>query len=330
MSLINFRTDSLLEVPEWLAKANDLKLILWAGDGCHDGTSDIERLPGYDLYLCEGYPENLDVNVKYLKTRGRDGCICTLDVFNKVQIATFINFFAGKIAVINSDYNGNTPTLPLIHYKALLKQGGMAYNIIGINGCRFPEEEVYDTLELFAPVLPDTLKPKRWWTNEFLELAKANDLSPGATWSSPDINVAYYAPLISRQKAFLEKQKARNPNFGSIYKYCSNNFEEYLDTLPSKILMARISYASQWDNALHEIDNRYIDRFHEYLKKRVMADGRLTFDDWIAECKEDPQTLLKYLEQATEVTSAGLKATVGPYIDLRRMERCYGLVISKE
>jgi hypothetical protein len=330
MSLINFRSNDLLEVPEWLVKATDLKLILWAGDGCHDGTSDIERLPGYDLYLCEGYPENLDINVDYIKRRGRNGCICTLDVFNEAHMATFINFFAGKIALINSDYNGNTPTLPLAHYKSLLKQGGMAYNIIGINGCRFPEEELYDTLEVFAPVLPESLKPKRRWTKEFLELAKANDLSPDATWSSPDINVAYYAPLIGRQKAFLERQQARNPNFSSIYKYSSDNFEEYLNTLPTKTLMARINYASQWDKGLLEIDDTYVNRFHEYLKKRVMADGRLTFDDWIAECKEDPQTLLKCLEEATEVTTAGLKATVGPYIDLRRMERCYGLVVSKE
>lgn len=329
MSIIDFRTE-ISEVPQWLVKATDLKLMLWAGDGCHDGTSDIERLPGYDLYLCEGYPENLDVNMKYIKGRGRDGCICILNVFSEAHMAAFVNFFAGKISVINSDYNGNTPTLPLAHYKSLLKQGGVAYNIIGINCCRFPTEDLYNTLEIFAPLLPDRLKPKRRWTKELLDLAKANDLSPAATWSSPDLKVPYYAPLISRQKIFLEEQQARNPKFNSTYGYNSDNFEEYLDALPVKILMAGVTYAMQWDKDLLEIEAAHVDRFYEYLKKRVMADGRLTFDDWIAECKEDPQTLLRYLEQATEVTAAGLKATVGPYIDLRRMERCYGLVVSKE
>ena len=329
MSVIDFRTE-ISEVPQWLVKGTDFKLILWAGDGCHDGTSDIERLPGYDLYLCEGYPENLDVNVDYLKGRGRNGCICILNVFSEAHMAAFVNFFAGKISVINSVYNGNTPTLPLAHYKTLLKQGGVAYNIIGINCCRFPTEDVYNTLEIFAPVLPDTLKPKRHWTKELLDLAKSNDLSPAATWSSPDLKVPYYEPLIARQTKFMQWQLARNTNFYNMYKYTADNFEEYLDALPVKTLMAGVTHAMQYDKDLLQIEAAHVDRFYGYLKKRVMADGRLTFDDWVAECKEDPQTLLKYLEQATEVTAAGLKATVGPYIDLRRMERCYGLVVSKE
>ena len=330
MSVIDFKTTEILEVPQWIVKGTDFKLILWAGDGCHDGASDVERLPGYDLYLCQGYPENLDVNVDYIKTRSRDGCICILDIFNEAQMSAFVNFFAGKISVINSDYNGNTPTLPLAYYKALLKQGGMAYNTIGINCCRFPEEELYNTLEVFAPVLPDSLKPMRHWTKELLELAKSNDLSPSSTWLSPDLKLPYYSGLVARQTSFLQGQKSRNPNFYSICKYNSDSFEEYLSTLPLSTLMANTDYASQWDKTLLKIDTVYIDRFYEYLKKRAMADGRLTFDDWIAECKEDPQTLLKYLNQATQVTAAGLKATVGPYIDIRRMERAYGLVVSKE
>ena len=330
MSVINFNTTDILEVPQWLVKGSDFKLILWAGDGCHDGASDVERLPGYDLYLCQGYPENLDVNVDYIKARGRDGCICILDIFNEAHMAAFINFFAGKISVINSDYNGNTPTLPLAYYKALLKQGGVAYNITGINCCRFPEEEVQNTLEIFAPVLNYKLKPFRHWTKEILDLAKSNDLTPAATWSSPDLKIPYYESLIRRQNRFIERQMARNPNFNNTYKYKADNFEEYLSALPVSTLMANITYASQWDKTLVEIDPVYINQFYEYLRKRVMTDGRLSFDDSIADCKEDSQTLLKYLEQATEVTAAGLKATIGPYIDLRRMERTYGLVVSKE
>ena len=329
MSVIDFRQNQPPNIPKWILEGSSFKLMLWAGDGCHDGASDVERLQEYDIYLCQGYPDNLDVNIKYLKERGREGCICLLDIFNEHQMTTFIGVFSGKISHINSDIFGNTPTLPLIHYKALLESGGTAYNTIGINCAIFPEEEYYDTLELFAPVLSDEVKQLRIWSRDIISLAKDNDLSPAATWSSPDIKHPYYEPVIQRQNKFIERQIKRNPSFNYTYKYNSDNFEEYLDTLPSSILTANIGYAIKSHEPLKVI-TPHLERFYTYLKKRIMADGRLTFDASMTEDMISPQSLLTYLDQATAIVNAGLKATIGPYHDTRIMKQAYGVILSKE
>ena len=44
----------------------DLRLILWAGDGIHEGITDIERLPHFDVYLCLGFTAGIDANVEYI------------------------------------------------------------------------------------------------------------------------------------------------------------------------------------------------------------------------------------------------------------------------
>lgn len=329
MSVIDFRQNQLPHIPKWILEGSSFKLILWAGDGCHDGASDVERLHTYDLYVCQGYPDNLDVNITYLKERGRPGCICLLDVFNENQMTGFISVFSGKIKFMNSDNFGNTPTLPLVHYKTLLESGGTAYNVIGINASMFSDEEYYNTLELFAPVLPDEVKRERYWTRELISLAKDNDLSPAAAWSSPDIKHPFYEPVIRQQNKFMENQMKRNPNFNNTYKYNSDNFEEYLDTLPSAILTANVDYVMRYYRYL-SIIAPFIDRFYTYLRKRVMADGRLTFDETTTEYMVDAQSLLRYLDHSTSVENAGLKATIGPYHDTRIMKQTYGVIVSKE
>jgi len=329
MSVIDFRQNQLPHIPKWILEGSSFKLILWAGDGCHDGASDVERLHAYDIYVCQGYPDNLDINIKYLKERGRQGCICLLDVFDQNQMTAFIGVFSGKIKLMNSDNFGNTPTLPLIQYKALLESGGTAYNTIGINCAIFPDEEYYNTLELFAPILSDEMKQQRIWSRELISLAKDNDLSPSAAWSSPDIKHPFYEPVIQRQTKFMRNQMKRNPSFNYMYNYNSDNFEEYLDTLPSTILTANIDYAIRYNPSL-KVSPEYIERFYTYLKKRVMADGRLTFDETTTEHMIRPQTLLTYLDQSTAIVNAGLKATIGPYHDTRIMKQTYGVIVSKE
>ncbi len=329
MSVIDFRQNLPPHIPKWILEGSSFKLMLWSGDGCHDGASDVERLHAYDIYVCQGYPDNLDVNIKYLKERGREGCICLLDVFNEHQMMMFIGVFSGKISHMNSDNFGNTPTLPLIHYKALLESGGTAYNTIGINCAIFPEEEYYNTLELFAPVLSDEMKQLRMWTRDIICLAKDNNLSPAATWSSPDIKHPYYEPVIQRQNKFIERQTKRNPSFNYTYKYNSDNFEEYLDTLPSSVLTANIDYAIKSYESL-KVSPPYIERFYTYLKKRVMADGRLTFGASTTEDMIRPQSLLTYLDHSNAIINAGLKATIGPYHDTRIMKQAYGVIVYKE
>ena len=67
MSTIIFHEFDSPVYPSWLDYKHGLKLMLWAGDGLHDGICDIERLSNYDVFLCAGYSGNLDVNITYLK-----------------------------------------------------------------------------------------------------------------------------------------------------------------------------------------------------------------------------------------------------------------------
>jgi hypothetical protein len=84
---------------------------LWAGDGEHEGVTDVERLPNYDIYLCLGLSgSQFDKNVERLTD---SQTICIVNVHDKEQMARFHAAFAGSFYYIDADYKGNTPTLPL-------------------------------------------------------------------------------------------------------------------------------------------------------------------------------------------------------------------------
>ena len=240
------------------AKRQKLKLILWAGDGIHGEISDVARLRGYDMYICLGITkEGVRRNLQDLAP---DQTICLIDVFNLGQMAEFHKHFDGAFSLINSDYYGNTPTLPLIDYERLLSDGGVARNIEGLNSLRMPVEEMLDSLELVAPLLSPELNDKRLWSSLILDLAKRDQLSPGAVWSSPDLKHPYYDYVRTEQNRFAEWQKRRNPSWPAR----GATLEEHWAILPVRTLSANLLSANLLrgpDEITRLLDIEAFDRF---------------------------------------------------------------------
>lgn len=207
MPVIYFKNPEIYNLEERKSQAKNLRLMLWAGDGMHGGVTDVRRLPGYDVYLCAGWQENLQANIDSLS---HQQTLCVLDVHSMTQLTMFHHIYDGCFAHIDSDYHGNTPALPLTDYTLLLAPGGTARNIEGINGLLMPHENLYATLEVFAPVLPEPLKLKRRWCPQVMELSKRDDLHPTMVWSSPDLNQPYYLYVKEAQKHFEARQKLRS------------------------------------------------------------------------------------------------------------------------
>jgi hypothetical protein len=238
---------------EPLKKRQNLRLILWAGDGVHGDVSDVARLRGYDMYLCMGLTEEgVQRNLRDLSS---DQTICLINIFNLDQMAEFHKHFDGAFSFINSDYYGNTPSLPLIDYERLLCPGGIARNIEGINGLRMPVEEMLDHLELAAPALPSELNEKRLWTSRILDLAKRDQLTPGAVWSSPDLKDPYYDNVRVEQERFMERQKMRS----SVWPSRGATLEEHWEKLPVRTLTANLLRIP--DEILKLLDMEAFDRF---------------------------------------------------------------------
>jgi len=185
-------------------------LMLWAGDCVHNGVPDVIRLTNYEVFVCKGYDfdGSLGENIEAL---GADQVLCILDVNNEQQMCDFRYVFRERFRKISSDYHGNTPSLPLMEYINLLEHDGIARHVFGIGGLILPYEDFYKVLETFAPVLTSKWKDQRQWSQQILELAKRDSLSPGMVWTDPDINHPYYANVKEAQLRFSVMQQKRNP-----------------------------------------------------------------------------------------------------------------------
>ena len=267
---MNFTLYTPSEITPELAGRSHLKMVLWAGDCVHDGITDIERLPDFDVYLCFGFSQTLGANVDYIYNRSRPGIICIIDACVKEQMDRFIEVFRGKFSVIDSDYNGNTPTLPREYYHALLSNEGKAFNIVGINGCVLPTEDFQNSMELFAPMLSPEDNLRRTWTAEMLELAKANDLTPGSTWTSPDFKDPYYDGIRVRQERLMEWNKNRNPVKSDMWNYSKDNIEEYWSLLPLHILTVNFEKVNVLDDSFREYAILCKERFKEFMIKHTL------------------------------------------------------------
>jgi len=308
-------------VNQTLVVEKGLKLILWAGDCLHNGITDIERLPMFDVYVCYGFPEGLQTNIDYLTNRSMPGILCVLDIDNPEQVERFLAIFKGKCAHIDSDYNGNTPTLSLDLYNKLLSEDGRAYNIEGINGAVMPTEEYQNTLELFAPMLDPELNLRRSWTDDLLELAKDNGLCPAATWKSPDLNIPYYDTIRRGQERFMKWQEHRNPMKFEIYLYTEETLEDYWSKLPVNLLSTNIERVSKTNLSLSGIIDKIMPRFKEFLIRKIPCDTNQILS------VSDIQTLYR---QYTNVSAFhGLIPSIGNYTDIRNEDFVYGLCSQK-
>ena len=204
-----------------------LSLMLWAGDCAHNGIPDVIRLKNYEVFVCKGYDFNcsLSANIQALRA---DQILCILDINNEQELSAFRYTFHERFRKICSDYHGNTPSLPLTEYVDLLEYDGIARHVFGIGGLIFPYEDYYRVLETFAPALSSKSKDRRQWSQQVLELAERDSLSPGMVWTDPDINLPYYAYVKEGQTRFSVMQQKRNPAWPAY----GLSLEEHWDSLP--------------------------------------------------------------------------------------------------
>ena len=263
---MNFVMDPQVKLVPELEGRTDMKMVLWAGDCVHDEITDIERLPEFDVYLCSGFIQTLQANVDYMyNNRSKSGVICIIDVSVKEQMARFIELFRGRFAVIDSDYNGNTPTLPREYYDALLSDDGKAFNIRGINGCIMPTENFQNSLELFAPILSYQDNYLRTWTQEIVDIARVDGLSPSGVWSCPGFNGNYYDGIKVRQEQLMKWNKDRNPLAMQVHKYSKDNIEEYWKLLPIHILTVNFERTNSYNENFRNYATMCNERFRSFI-----------------------------------------------------------------
>lgn len=266
---MNFILDNPRIVPE-LEGRTDLRMILWAGDCVHENLTDVERLPNFDVYLCMGFIQTLQDNLDYIyNNRSKSGVICIIDVFDKEQMARFIEVFRGRFSVIDSDYNGNTPTLPREYYDALLSNEGRAFNIRGINGCILPTEDVQNALELFAPMLSPEDNYRRTWTRQVIDIAKANDITPSSAWTSPDFKDTYYNSVREAQEQLMKWNQNRNPFSSQVHHYSRDNIEEYWKLLPLHILTINFERTNIYDSIYRPYSTMCLERFRSFIVEEI-------------------------------------------------------------
>lgn len=326
--------DSVVEpIPGVLDFSSDLKakifipenarLILWAGDTIH-GITDVERLPNYDFYLCAGFMANLQANAATLPA-GKYICLVNINV--PEQLKRFVDAFAGRLAVIDSDYNGNTPTLPLSVYASLLAPGGKAYHIDGINCITMPEMEMLNLIDIFAPVLPPEILVRHRWCREIIELARDNRLSPHDTWTSSDLAAPYYADVVRAQKTFEMWEKRRNPR----WPYYANDLETHWASLPTSVLTSTVTpyrngLHADFVNTLIDTVEPYKERFARWLDAKNMESLYVVTADYENKPKD-----IKFLQSVLKDVSrdlGGLLGSIQNYVDERRGTLSYGLVVS--
>jgi len=320
MRVLNFKENSNLTLENTDLPRGLLSMILWAGDMVHDGISDVERLPTFDVYLCYGYDETLQANIDYLNSRMKPGLICILDYNNESQMNRFVELFHNRFGIIDSDYNGNTPSLPLKYYRDLLSDDGKAFNMKGIQGCHFPTEDYQNMLELFAPMLSTEHNNKRSWTRDILYLAECNNLSPSATWTSPDLKQPYYNKIREDQERFLKQQDSRNPNRSRSYLYTRDNIEEYWATLPDNVLTVNMERVASIHNEFQEYVTLNLERFKSFLTilTEPLLENKLEFLQYIRH--ESIYTLQKIYGICKEYPGVNYEH----YYDMRKNTNTYG------
>ena len=302
---------------------SNLRLMLWAGDGLHEGVSDVKRLDLYDVYLCGGYT-NLEWNIADLSG---SQAICIIDANDRTQMEEFLWGFGGAFCQIDADYFGNTPTLKMDYYTRLLARDGIAHNIEGINSLRMPEEEMLNFLEIFAPVLSDELSQKRLWHSLILDVARKDGISPGEVWSSGDLKHSFYDNAHEAQMRFMKWQKERNPAWPAK----GGGLDEHWVHLSTYVLTSPLTLQVE---ALVP----YFEAFSGFLTEKIdnilhsKPEFTLKTDDFRAVCYgKEPLEIIKIKQQILKSLGTELPqrivGIIGNSLDERMPDRpnAYGL-----
>lgn len=310
-----------------------LKMILWAGDMVDNGITDIERLPGYDVYLCFGFTKTIQPNIDYIYSRETPGYICIVDARSEEQMSRFIKEFRGRFSYIDSDYRGNTPWMNPEYYYDLLQDGGKAFNVEGINGSYMYRGDYINALETFAPILPSKLNDERRYTEAMLQLAKDNNLDVDMAWTSPDLKDPYYTSIRENQNIYSSYRKSLNPYHVGARMLGENDLEDYWSKLSETVMSFNIDNAERETKcSLDELFGSSWQRFKNYLIKRVenCVNNKEEFNEYTAEDFGRVQLILKFISTAKRFV--GFRTHYGFYEDPRKNgnPRVYGMWLEKD
>ena len=346
--IINFKeSDIPPKLPDSLKGRTDLTMILWAGDCQQNGVADFLRLAPYNIYVCNGIEKGgIELNAHELEEKQLPGYICLIDVRDEKQMDTFMQIFSGCFCMIDSDYHGNTPSLPLNQYSDLLRGDGIAYHVEGINAVYYPTVELAYALEIFAPILTPENNNVRMWCKPIRDLAIFNDLTSEQVWTSPDLRHLSYDSVYQEQNKYRDFMLKINPNAMFAFTY-TDKLEEYWDTLSTQIISVDILRVyNTWKEILtpQEDNKGYKERFMAYLKARCESGLRAQFqslsdfETYCSKCTDSKelvrayQKTLNHLELAKQASAHPLLfGRLTNFTDERFMGYIeeYGVVISK-
>lgn len=334
--IINYKIGSPSSKPSPIFSRSNLRVMLWAGDCVHNETPDVQRLPGYDLYVCYGFT-GLQENINVLPA---GAYICLIDIHNKDQFMTFLNDFTGMCAEINSDYHGSTPNLSFDTYSLLLETGGIAYNTDGIQGGFNPEDEFQRFLRLFGPVLTKHLLECHKWTRDILKLAEWNKIPPSFVYTDNELRYGSYRHIWDEQNAFI----ARNSHMNTLLNtgYTDETLEDYWKTLPDSILTVYIRTLFQEHMTEKDIEHisSYYPRLKQFLWLHVISRAESSaielndLDEFVHQesyTVNDSiralQTVLSLLEKAEQCKKIRMAPSIGYFVDTRyaSLQRKFGL-----
>ena len=311
-----------------------LRMILWAGDCIHNGITDVERLPGYDIYLCMGFVHGLQENIEFLSKREKPGYICIINNSSPDEMTAFIKDFMGRFSLIDSDYHGNTPRMLPEYYASLLSADGWAYNIEGINGLIMYRADYMNALETFGPVLNNRLHDERRYIKPMIDLARDNNLQVDMAWTSPDLKETYYNDIRQGQENFSTKIKLLNPNHVGARLMGEDKLEEYWSQLSDELMIfskSRAEYEAKM--SLEELFGASNwNRFTGYITEKVerLVQNVSDFREYTDYDFSKVQHILKLSTVAKKFD--GFTIHYGFYNDTRKegAPRVYGMYITKQ
>jgi hypothetical protein len=181
------------------------------------------------------------------------------------------------------------------------------------------EEDLLNTLEIFAPILPPELKQRRQWSPLILEVAKGAEITPGEAVASPDLKNPIHSYILENHRRFVQWQTERN----KAWPLCAHSLEEQWMALEDRVL----SWGILDDSSVLNVIRPHLPAFSDHLEQKIrtlMLQKHMDRHDYLTECEKiggDPvalvrlkQRVLKWLLREVPAT---LSVKIGYYRDAR-------------
>jgi hypothetical protein len=162
------------------------------------------------------------------------------------------------------------------------------------------------SIEMFVPALPDSLKPRRLWTKEMLQLAADNNMPVEVAWVSPDLYGIEYNDIRAGQNIYNAERSSRFPHqFVHTFNDENISLEEHWNKLVPYIFETDYTRAFSLDN----IDQSWLEpvkpQLVTYLYNKIVASltpaENIVFQEFYAAESDTVDNLVKALQHAMKV-----------------------------